>query len=168
MSQASNPAGWAGKVFGWIMERSNLEMNRVIVSEMELSGDENILEIGCGTGNALFAISQRIPAGTALGIDHSRLMVNRATKNNLKKRNVQTECVDLEQFNASPNSFDQILLSNVHQFWEEPVECFNQIKNLLKPDGILTIVLRIKEPENNSFFSRIGYDEARQTALLNS
>jgi len=96
MSQASNPAGWAGKVFGWIMERSNLEMNRVIVSEMELSGDENILEIGCGTGNALFAISQRIPAGTALGIDHSRLMVNRATKNNLKKRNVQTECVDLE------------------------------------------------------------------------
>ena len=166
MSQAGKPSGLAGVIFGWIMQRSNRQMNRMIASELGLTGSERVLEIGSGTGDALIEISARIPAGNVLGIDHSSLMVKHARSRNRSQDNVTIQLADFALFSAQPESFERILLSNVHQFWDEPVARFKQIAQLLSAGGILTVAIRIQDPQNRSYFSRIGYDQTRQQQLF--
>ena len=170
MSQAGKPTGLKGVLFGWIMERTNREMNRTIVSELGLTGSEKVLEIGCGTGQALAEISARLQSGTVLGLDHSPLMVKRANKKVQHKNNAEVLLAELSAFSAQPQParplFDQILVSNVHQFWAEPVECFQQIAQLLSSDSRLTVAIRIRNPNSHSFFSRIGYDPSRKRQLF--
>ena len=166
MSQAGKPTGLAGMAFSWIMQRSNQEMNRMIASELELTGTESMLEIGCGTGDALAEISAQIPYGIVLGLDHSALMVKQAINKNRNNTNVKVQLTDFAKFTAQPQSFDQILLSNVHQFWGEPVAYFQQIARLLKSSGSLTVAIRVHNPHDRSFFSKIGYDKTRQQQLF--
>ncbi|MBV1889055.1 MAG: class I SAM-dependent methyltransferase, partial [Proteobacteria bacterium] len=166
MSQAGKPTGLAGMVFGWMMRRSNQEMNRMIATELGLTGAENVLEIGCGTGDALTEISMQIPNGIVLGLDHSALMVKQAINKNRNHKNVKVQLTDFAIFTGQPKSFDQILVSNVHQFWEEPTACFQQIAHLLKSSGSLTVAIRVHNPHDRSFFSKIGYNKTRQQQLF--
>jgi ubiquinone/menaquinone biosynthesis C-methylase UbiE len=138
----------------------------MIVSALELRGNEKVLEIGCGTGDALVEISTLIPNGTVLGLDHSSLMVKRAARKIQHQNNAEVQKADFSQFFAPPHSFDRVVLSNVHQFWRDPVEKFQQIAQLLNPHGGLTVAIRIHDPKDRSCFSKIGYDNARQQQLF--
>ena len=166
MSQAGKPTGLMGILFGWIMHRSNRRMNQAIADELELTGDESLLEIGCGTGDALVLLAPRLPDGCIVGIDHSEVMVKRAIKTNRRFNNVTIELSGLEYFSAKSEAFNYVLLSNVHQFWLDPIACFSEINTLLKPEGVLTVAIRLHDTENRSFFSKIGYNQEKQDELF--
>ena len=166
MDQAGKPTGLMGVLFGWVMHRSNRQMNQTIAESIQLAGDESLLEIGCGTGDALALLAPRLPDGRIVGIDHSEVMVRRAIKTNRQYQNVTIELAGLESYSAKPEAFNWVLVSNVHQFWQDPLECFCRIKELLKPDGVVTVAVRIHNPKNRSFFSKIGYNQAKQDELF--
>ncbi len=52
--------------FKWAMD---------LLSKLELSGDESVLDIGCGDGKITAEIAARVPRGHVLGIDLSKEMV---------------------------------------------------------------------------------------------
>jgi len=49
-----------------------------LLSKLDLKGNERVLDIGCGDGEITAAIAQRVPRGTAVGIDSSKEMIDLA------------------------------------------------------------------------------------------
>ncbi|MGB2853890.1 MAG: methyltransferase domain-containing protein [Dehalococcoidia bacterium] len=56
------------------------EWGRELVSKLELGGWERVLDIGCGDGKLTAEIAQRVPQGSAVGIDSSPEMISLAKR----------------------------------------------------------------------------------------
>lgn len=53
-------------------------MGRAVLDRLELSGDETVLDAGCGSGRVTEALVQRLPRGRVIGIDQSPSMIDAA------------------------------------------------------------------------------------------
>ena len=51
---------------------------RELIEKLRLRGDEAVLDIGCGDGRATAMIAERLPRGSALGVDSSPSMIAKA------------------------------------------------------------------------------------------
>jgi trans-aconitate 2-methyltransferase len=49
-----------------------------LLDRLELSGDETILDAGCGSGGVTEQLLARVPSGRVIGVDGSRSMIGRA------------------------------------------------------------------------------------------
>src|SRR3954465_12719731 len=49
-----------------------------VLSRLELSGDETVLDAGCGTGRVTAALLERLPRGRAIAVDGSPSMIEQA------------------------------------------------------------------------------------------
>ena len=57
-----------------------LAWGRRVVERIPLSGDEDALDAGCGTGRVTRLLAERLPRGTVLGVDGSARMVDEASR----------------------------------------------------------------------------------------
>jgi trans-aconitate methyltransferase len=58
-----------------------------LIEELDLSGNERVLDLGCGDGALTLRIAERLPDGSVLGIDASQGMIDAAApkfRNNLR------------------------------------------------------------------------------------
>src|ERR1700761_2285630 len=83
IGQAQEPRGAAGRVTAWEMalRPSNRQRNRWVASLLDVRAADRILEIGCGPGVAIAALT-RAGAGHVYGLDHSGVMLQRAARRN--------------------------------------------------------------------------------------
>jgi trans-aconitate methyltransferase len=51
-----------------------------LIQELDLNGDERILDLGCGDGELTAQLALRVPRGSVLGIDASQGMIDAAAK----------------------------------------------------------------------------------------
>jgi trans-aconitate 2-methyltransferase len=51
-----------------------------IISSLQLEGNENILDLGCGDGGLSLQLAVKVPQGSVLGIDSSPSMISTAQK----------------------------------------------------------------------------------------
>lgn len=139
--QFEKPSGNLGKIVGWMMSASNKEMLKWMIEKMKVSATDNVLEVGYGTGNAIYAIAGKLTTGHVEGIDHSELMYRSARKKN--SLYIANQKVRLHIGNVlsvqHKNSFDIICGSNVHFFWKNPVEELIKLHSLLKPRGRIVL-----------------------------
>ena len=52
-----------------------------LIQELKLTGNENVLDLGCGDGILTARIAEMVPEGKAVGIDSSRSMIETACRN---------------------------------------------------------------------------------------
>jgi len=57
---------------------SQYKWAKELIPKLKLSGNEALLDIGCGDGKVTAAIAQCLPQGYAIGIDNSKDMINSA------------------------------------------------------------------------------------------
>lgn len=50
----------------------------VSIRGLELAGDERLLDVGCGDGFITMQLAERLPAGSVVGVDASRRMIDKA------------------------------------------------------------------------------------------
>ncbi len=141
-AQFGKPSGLLGSVAGTIMAKrpSNIERTEWTLSLLDIDSAERVLEIGCGPGVAINAISSIVTHGSVVGIDHSDVMVQQATRRN--RAAINTGRVKLLQASVSAlpqfrHRFDTIFSINVVQFWENPVKVFTSLRSLLQPGGTI-------------------------------
>jgi ubiquinone/menaquinone biosynthesis C-methylase UbiE len=75
---------------------------------LDLSGDEQVLDVACGTGSASFALAGKLPRGHVTGIDFSSGMLARARQKQAEGdvRNVTFFEMDMQALDFPDGCFD--------------------------------------------------------------
>lgn len=140
VSQFEHPRGLVGRIVAWILagRGSNLVRNRWTVDRLDPASGERVLEIGCGPGIALGLVLSRASV-TAVGVDHSKLMIANASRRNakaLRTGRLRLIVGTIDDIPVDQGPFDKAFSINVIQFVDQ--ETFAaRMHSLLKPGGTL-------------------------------
>jgi trans-aconitate 2-methyltransferase len=78
-TRMSTVRAWDGKSYDRISGPMEA-MGREVLDRLELTGDETVLDAGCGSGRVTEALVQRLPRGRVIAVDSSASMVDAARK----------------------------------------------------------------------------------------
>jgi ubiquinone/menaquinone biosynthesis C-methylase UbiE len=157
-----------------IFDKGNKEMNAFAKQMLDIKTDDNILEIGCGTGRLINEISKELETGKIDGIDFSNTMASIAIKNNkknIREGKVNIQNADFDKFPFDENYYDKIFSINTIYFWENPDFTVSKILRLLKPNGTLILGFHLKKDMikmdlDNTIFKL--YSKEEKIRLLNN
>jgi ubiquinone/menaquinone biosynthesis C-methylase UbiE len=134
---------------GWVMahRRSNRERNRWVVSLLEAGPADRVLEIGFGPGVAIAELARR--AGHVHGVDHSAVMVRRASRRNraaVRAGRVELVQASVDRLPRFDEPLDAILSVNSLGFWADPANRLRELRRLLRPGGRIALASQPRCP----------------------
>jgi len=110
------------------------EWGQKIANELNLKGNERILDLGCGDGAITFQLAEYVPNGEVIGIDASQGMIEAAMEK--KKGNLKFILMDINDLNYK-NEFD-VIFSNAALHWVKDHEkLLLNAKKALQTGGII-------------------------------
>lgn len=141
VGQFKRPHGVLGRLAGWILANrgSNLRRNAWTVGMLALEPKARVLEIGCGPGVALRDCLARGAGISAVGVDHSDVMIAQARARNrraVREGRLRLICGRLEDVTGEAR-FDRIFSINLVQFVDDPAGYVGQCRERLVPGGLL-------------------------------
>ena len=83
-----------------------LERRKIQEILEKIENKKNILDIGCGDGRTIIALSQKFPDCNFFGIDNAELMIENAKK---LSDNVEFQILDMQKLNTLNRKFDVII-----------------------------------------------------------
>ena len=115
-------------------------LNKRIADILNIQDAQSVLDIGCGTGLLTYAIAAKYPKAELVGIDASEEMIAVAQKKRCPK-NCQYKAALAEAIPFEDGKFDVVVSAlffhHVNKSLKQKV--FQEIKRVLKPNGILVI-----------------------------
>lgn len=152
-------------------------LNKNFIASYPFSGEENILDIGCGTGELASHLSNLVPNGYVVGIDHSENMINFAKERFLRHNLtfIKMDALDIS-FN---NQFDLIISTFCLHRITNKLEALIQTAAYLKAGGQIYFLMPLeneilakirKTLMKQSFWASIfkGKEDPQDTVLNNS
>jgi ubiquinone/menaquinone biosynthesis C-methylase UbiE len=151
VGQFGNPRGLGGRAAGWVMAHrsSNRQRNIWVVSLLDVQPTDRVLEVGFGPGVAIAELARHITEGRVYGIDHSDVMLRRATKRNasaIRQQRVELVRASVDQLPSFDRPLDAILSVNSLGFWPDPIEQLRDLRNLLRPGGRIALATQPRCP----------------------
>jgi arsenite methyltransferase len=125
-------------VLGPWLNRIGRSMNALALEQLELSGDENVLEVGFGGGGLLASIL-RHTAGDVFGVDVSAPMVARARRRFPSKARLRLFQGSVEALPMAEASVERACSVNNIYFWENPPAAMKELARVVRPGGTLSI-----------------------------
>lgn len=110
-----------------------------------LSGNETILDIGCGTGLLTSEIAKKVPQGKVIGIDSSENMITYANQH-FSASNLEFILMRAENINF-PFKFDAIISSFCLHWVKDKQAVFNRIVSHLSPNGSAYLIMVFRHEE---------------------
>jgi ubiquinone/menaquinone biosynthesis C-methylase UbiE len=169
-SQFACPQGRLGGLVGRLMAFKNAGMNRFAVETLGVRPADQILEIGFGHGRTLQWLAERAHQGLVAGVDLSSVMVRQAAKRNrekIMKGRVEVCQGSVANIPYEYARFDKVLAVNNYQFWPNAEFNLVEIQRVLRPDGLLVLCLRMKEPgKSMQFAPGFSQEEVEEVAGL--
>ena len=104
--------------------------------------DDDVLDVGCGTGRSTRDAARLASSGTALGVDLSRRMLERAAAAARADglRNVRFEQADAQVHPFPEGAFDVVISSFGAMFFADPRAAFANIARAARPGGRLGLL----------------------------
>lgn len=110
------------------------EWGAKLISELSLSGNEHILDLGCGDGANTALIAELVPNGRVIGIDASKGMI--AAARSKEKENLRFMLMNIDALDFA-NEFD-VIYSNAALHWvKDHRRLLRNAHAALKGGGIL-------------------------------
>ncbi len=155
-----------------------------LLNLVQWSGDEYVLDVGCGRGLMLVGAARRLSTGKAIGIDiwqqrdqannSAAAAIANAAIEGVAER-VQVQTADVRQLPFNDNYFD-VVTSNwtIHNLELETdrQKALDEIIRVLKPGGVLVLSDIVNQAEYASYLGLHGmmnvqlHNKAIQDALL--
>ncbi len=123
-----------------------------LLDELDLRGDEHVLDVGCGRGAVLMLAARRVPAGRAVGVDVWRRRDQSGNSRAAAERNAVAEGVrdqvevadaDARDLPFASGSFDLVVsslaISNIREAGGR-AQALREAVRVLRPGGRLRIV----------------------------
>lgn len=123
-------------------EREEEENTSKLIKNMDIQPDDDIADIGAGSGYHVFKMAPIAKNGTIYAVDIQDEML--AAMNSRKKdENVQNVSLvkgSTQSINLPENSVDKILMVDVYHEFDFPIEMVASMKKALRPDGKIYLI----------------------------
>ena len=141
VGQLAHPRGMLAPATGFILNIVNRPINRWTIGSLQLTGSEDVLDVGFGGGVGLELVSRRLRSGRVVGVDISEEMVERATRRFTQgpQGNVDVLRADVSALPFAAASFDRAYCVNGVFFWPDPPAGLAEIHRVLRPGGLAVI-----------------------------
>jgi trans-aconitate 2-methyltransferase len=126
---------WNAKDYG-VNSQNQFQWATELLDKLHLSGDEAVLDIGCGEGKITAAIAASVPKGRVVGVDSSEQMINLAKQAYPAQQhpNLWFELMDAQRLSFQ-EEFD-VAFSNAALHWVlDQKSVLNGVKRSLKSGG---------------------------------
>ncbi len=139
----------------------NEEMRDAAIGLLDLEADDEVLDIGCGTGFATEGLLQH--ADRVHGLDQSEHQLDRAFDKFGRDGPVDFYRGDAERLPFRDDAFDVVWSSGSIEYWPNPVAALRECRRVTKPGGQVLIVG--PDYPNQSLFQKVAdaimlfYDE---------
>jgi ubiquinone/menaquinone biosynthesis C-methylase UbiE len=145
MSLPANPSGWMGRIFGKLMESTNIDAYQKTLQALNPIDNERFLEIGFGTGCCAEMLLSTTTGTFVAGVDPTETMV-KTTLNRLIKKELGDR-IDIRQGTDdslpwSDGYFDAVIAIHSFQFWPDPHKSIIEISRVLRPNGRIVLTFR--------------------------
>ncbi|MCP4267650.1 MAG: methyltransferase domain-containing protein [Candidatus Brocadiaceae bacterium] len=110
------------------------EWGNKIISELNLKGNEDVLDLGCGSGLLTANLARLVPNGNVIGVDASEGMMEAAKER--ERNNLKFLLMDLNEFSLN-HQFDFIFSSATLHWIKNHKRLWINIHKILKPNGFL-------------------------------
>jgi SAM-dependent methyltransferase len=126
--------------------------NEVLRQACGVQFRDNVLDIGCGSGQTTREAARAARAGNALGVDVSACAVERAREAARAEgiRNVTFECANAEVYRFPQGRFDAAISRFGTMFFDDPAAAFANICRALRQAGRLVMMVW-QAPERNEW-----------------
>jgi len=163
-----HPRGPLGRLGGVIMARRSGQRNAWTLSLLDIGQDDRILEVGCGPGALIQVLAASATKGVVAGVDLSPVMLQQASRRNAEA--IRAGRVRLQRGSATAlpfeeASFDTALSANSLPFWPDQEAGVKEMWRVLKPGGVVAIILQPHWARTESEVKQIG---AELLALLST
>lgn len=141
-SNTGKPEGTMGKVVVAMMNRGHAGIAAWGFSHLDLQGNEQVLDCGCGGGANIAVFLRMVDEGHVTGLDYSTVSVakarevNRAAIEAGRCAIVQGNVLELPFENER---FEVVTAFETIYFWKDLAHCFKEIHRVLKAGGVFMI-----------------------------
>jgi arsenite methyltransferase len=132
----------------WSSRIGKLIMRDRMIEELKLSGNENVLDIGCGKGLLTVGIAKKLNSGRVVGLDHWKGTFEYNYTREMAENNVAIEGVsnkveivngDAKKLPFETGKFDIITSSLAMHHVGDGNQAFREMQRVLKPSGTIAI-----------------------------
>ena len=166
--QLRKPEGTLGKEIGGRMNEGNLLMNKEVIDELDVTTNDNILEIGMGNGFFVKYILSKDQTVQYTGCDYSEIMVNEAGILNerfIKNKQARFQASNAMQLPFDGEYFDKVFTINTVYFWDDVKKVLSEIARVLKKNGLFIVAIRPKSVMDNLPVTKYGFNTFSKTDL---
>ena len=120
---------------------------------LALRPGDNLLEVGCGTGQLTAWLAARVSPGKVTAVDFSPKMLTIAKT---KCDHADFRLIDVCRDSFAPNSFDVILCFHCLPHFHDIPAALNNLARSLKTGGRLLVIHLHSRKEINDFHDKVG------------
>ena len=141
-SNCGKPQGRMGRVVVAMMNRGHAGTAAWGFSHLDLQGNEEVLDCGCGGGANIAVFLRMVDEGHVTGLDYSTVSV-------AKSREVNRAAIDagrceivqgnVQELPFDDGRFDVVTAFETVYFWPEIACCFAEVHRVLKSGGVFMI-----------------------------
>jgi SAM-dependent methyltransferase len=132
---------WAEAGRGEGMEEEHLPIVLPVLEKMRLDRDENVLDVGSGTGWLVSMLAERVPEGRVIGMDISDEMVRRARRQYVHVENAMFVIGSVDEIPWDANFFNEAISVESAYYWPDPARGMREIHRVLREGGTAWILI---------------------------
>ena len=142
------PEGEAGRAMLARMNESHAYLVDWGLACIELHAGDTVLDIGCGGGNTLARIAERVTEGHLVGIDYAETSVEASRAFNaalIAAGRMEILHGSVESLPFEDGHFDAVVTVESFYFWPNPEECLKEVAQVVKKGGTFLLLAEIYE-----------------------
>jgi len=172
--QFGKPTGIGGTIATFIMNRLNQIQYKSVVSNLNCSKKDRVLDIGFGNGYLINLLAKK-NEGNFYGIEISDDMLKAGCKRNselIKQKKIHLTKGNVMDIPYENSFFDKAYTVNTVYFWKDLDKSLSEIKRVLKPNGLFINAIYSKQWLDNINYTQYGFlkytpKELEEAALRN-
>lgn len=140
------PEGEAGHAMLARMNESHARLVDWGLSHIDLHAGDTVLDIGCGGGNTLARMAERVTEGHLTGIDYAETSVEASRRFNaslVDAGRMEILHGSVEALPFDDGHFDAVVTVESFYFWPSPAACLKEVARVVKPGGAFLLLAEI-------------------------